>query len=345
MNVMAPTEWTAANQELARINPYSGWHTLNVGNTYPWLGSSSTGMGVPYPTNRRAIGAFTPIGAPGARNLSRFGSRHHHFGGCRCKDCQCSRFGLNIVPKMINEQYCYPDGDTGKEPVLRSHLIPCYPNGDGEGYQEFNPKMLAKCYKDGNGNLQMMDLKHCKNKKITDIKTTAINIKDSALQKATAVGKEIMEKLGLAKKGLLELARYTGIGIAWLTVIVPLIYAANKAYKNKQIKKSEKYIKIIIAMADTNKDGKVSLDEINMLIERLPGIGEDEKSYMYQAAQKMKEDLEQQQSFGKKKRRRKKTAKRRKKTAKRRKKTSKKTPMKKHTGWCIKKRRVVKDPM
>ena len=95
-------------------------------------------------------------------------------------------------------------------------------------------------------------------------------------------------------------------------------------------------------MADTNKDGKVSLDEINMLIERLPGIGEDEKSYMYQAAQKMKEDLEQQQSFGKKKRRRKKTAKRRKKTAKRRKKTSKKTPMKKHTGWCIKKRRVVK---
>lgn len=53
MNELAPIEWKAANQDLARRNPYSGIYTLN---TYPWLGPSSTGIGVTDSQNLQSFG-------------------------------------------------------------------------------------------------------------------------------------------------------------------------------------------------------------------------------------------------------------------------------------------------
>jgi len=75
---LAPIHVGASNQVLGRTSPYSNVFTKNVGNTYPWLGASSTGMGVPMPDDYNFLGV-RPINSP------RFGRkaalRMNNFGG------------------------------------------------------------------------------------------------------------------------------------------------------------------------------------------------------------------------------------------------------------------------
>lgn len=53
--------YKAANNELGLINPYSTLYELRNGNSYPWLGNSSTGMGV--------------MSTPNVLPISRFGAK------------------------------------------------------------------------------------------------------------------------------------------------------------------------------------------------------------------------------------------------------------------------------
>ena len=72
----APLRINAANQMLARLNPYSDIYTNEVGNTYPWLGKSSTGIGVPYPLVRGRNGEPLNMLGKTPINSVRFGSSH-----------------------------------------------------------------------------------------------------------------------------------------------------------------------------------------------------------------------------------------------------------------------------
>jgi hypothetical protein len=49
--MLSSTKIKGYNEELARLNPYSKYFALKTGNSYPWLGNSSTGNGIsPSPT-------------------------------------------------------------------------------------------------------------------------------------------------------------------------------------------------------------------------------------------------------------------------------------------------------
>lgn len=148
MYELAPVKWGAANQELARINPYSGFNTLNVGNTYPWYGESSTGMGVPLASSKLGVGAFTPRGAPG-RFSSQFGT--HRFGDCNCgcKKCQQKemRFGKKrrkkakrrkTTKKRTNAGWC----------IKKNRVVRAYKFTGLAGKRYGNKRKTSKrCYK------------------------------------------------------------------------------------------------------------------------------------------------------------------------------------------------------
>jgi hypothetical protein len=90
MNVLAPKRIRFI-QDLDRTNPYSNIYTLNVGNTYPWLGASETGLGVPIPRST---------------NLLAVPPRRSNFGKKSKK--KITTTGYCIVNNRIRKVYSFP---------------------------------------------------------------------------------------------------------------------------------------------------------------------------------------------------------------------------------------------